>query len=86
MPLHDYKCNECGHQFEKLVGKRSPEPRKCPVCKKNRLTRLLLFTRPPAVHMRYSPMHPRHGRGMFRRGAAKPYGRGVFQHGSAKSN
>jgi len=66
MPLRDYECNGCGHKFEKLVGNGVAEPRKCPVCEANRLKRLL-FRRPPAVHMRYSPMHPRHGRGMSRR-------------------
>jgi putative FmdB family regulatory protein len=68
MPLHDYKCGECGHQFEKLVGVQHgvKEPRKCPECGKLRLKRLL-FTRPPVAHMRYSPMHPRQGRGMSRR-------------------
>jgi putative FmdB family regulatory protein len=68
MPLHDYRCGECGHQFEKLVGVQYGvvEPRKCPSCGELKLKKLL-FTRPPATHMRYSPMHPRRGRGMSRR-------------------
>jgi putative FmdB family regulatory protein len=67
MPLYDYKCNGCGHQFEKLVGNGVSEPRKCPECGKIKLARLLFTRRPPAVHMKYSPMHPRHGRGQTRR-------------------
>jgi len=67
MPLHDYQCGGCGHQFEKLVGSEITEPRKCLECGKLKVKRML-FTRPPAVHMRYSPMHPRARRGMSRRG------------------
>jgi len=66
MPLHDYQCGACNHQFEKLVGMGNPEPRKCPECGKLKLKKLL-FTRPPVPLMRYSPMHPRRGRGMTRR-------------------
>ncbi len=68
MPMHDYRCGKCGHQFEKLVGELHgvPEPRKCPECGELKLKRLL-FTRPPTVHMKYSPMHPRARRGMCKR-------------------
>jgi len=68
MPLHDYQCGECGHQFEKLVGIQHgvPTPRKCPECGKLKLKRLMA-SRPAKVHMRYSPMHPRARRGMVSR-------------------
>ena len=66
MPLFDYQCGECSHQFEKLIDHGAPEPRKCPECGKLKLKRLL-FSRPASVHMRYSPMHPRARRGMTRR-------------------
>jgi len=41
MPLHDYQCGACNHQFEKLVGMGNPEPRKCPECGKLKLKKLL---------------------------------------------
>jgi len=68
MPLHDYQCGECSYQFELLVGKQFgvTPPRKCPNCGKLKLRRML-NTKPPAVHMKYSLMHPRAGRGMSRR-------------------
>jgi len=68
MPLHDYRCGECGHQFEKLVGVQYGvlEPRKCPKCGKLKLKRLMA-SHPAKVHMRYSPMHPRARRGMVSR-------------------
>jgi putative FmdB family regulatory protein len=68
MPLFDYRCRECGHQFEKLVGTLHgvAEPRKCPECGKLKLKKLL-FTRPAKVLMKYSPMHPRARRGMCSR-------------------
>lgn len=69
MPLHDYQCGECGYQFEKLVGSQYgiPEPRKCHICGALKLRRMLFTRRPPTIHMRYSPMHPRARRGMTRR-------------------
>jgi len=68
MPLFDFQCKECGHQFEQLVGKLHgvKAPRKCPECKKLALVKLMC-TRPAKVHMKYSPMHPRARRGMSKR-------------------
>jgi len=37
MPIYEYVCNQCGHQFDALQ-KLSDEPLKtCPVCEKNSL-------------------------------------------------
>ena len=42
MPIYDYTCQACGHQFELLVrGQRTPA---CPSCKSKKLERL--FPRP----------------------------------------
>ena len=41
MPIYEYKCSNCGHQFEK-IQKFSDEPRKkCPNCDKNTLNKLI---------------------------------------------
>ncbi len=38
MPIYEYKCQKCGHKFEKLVfGK---EKIKCPKCQSNILKKL----------------------------------------------
>jgi putative FmdB family regulatory protein len=66
MPLYEFECNACGSSCEKLVSSPTQLPKKCPKCGKPRLKRVL-FTRPPVAHMKYSPMHPRRGRGMSRR-------------------
>ncbi len=68
MPLYEYKCGMCDHQFEKLVGVLHgvKEPRKCPKCGRVSLKKIM-FTRPAKVHMKYSPMHPRARRGMVSR-------------------
>ena len=68
MPLFEYKCGTCDHQFEKLVGVLHgvKEPRKCPECGKLGVKKVL-FTRPAKVHMKYSSMHPRARRGMVSR-------------------
>ena len=32
MPLYDYKCQKCGHRFEKIQLFSDPEIKKCPEC------------------------------------------------------
>lgn len=39
MPIFDYKCRECGHQFEKMV--RNNEKASCPSCSATELEQLL---------------------------------------------
>lgn len=33
MPLYEYRCKKCGHQFEKIQSFSAPEEKDCPVCK-----------------------------------------------------
>ena len=45
MPIYEYSCEACGHEFETLVlGKTKPE---CPSCQSQDLKRLLSL---PQVH------------------------------------
>ena len=45
MPIYEYSCEACGHQFETLVrGETEPE---CPSCQSQDLERLLSL---PSVH------------------------------------
>ena len=39
MPLYEYECKACGHQFEQLI--RTGDVPSCPSCKAQDLTRLL---------------------------------------------
>ena len=32
MPLYEYKCKDCGHQFEKIQSFSAPDVKECPVC------------------------------------------------------
>lgn len=32
MPLYEYRCQNCGHQFEKIQSFSAPEEKECPVC------------------------------------------------------
>jgi putative FmdB family regulatory protein len=41
MPTYDYKCNACGHAFERFQSITSPPITKCPECGKNKVKRLL---------------------------------------------
>jgi putative FmdB family regulatory protein len=33
VPLYEYRCKQCGHQFEKIQSFSAPEEKECPVCK-----------------------------------------------------
>ena len=33
MPLYEYRCQQCGHQFEKIQSFSAPEEKECPVCR-----------------------------------------------------
>lgn len=41
MPIYEYRCDDCGHELER-IQKMSDEPlRDCPVCEKPQLRRLI---------------------------------------------
>lgn len=39
MPLYDFRCRVCGHEFEALV--RGEEPVRCPACEAGDVERLM---------------------------------------------
>src|SRR4051812_18033822 len=41
MPTYEYKCDACGHAFEKFQSMSSAPIKKCPVCGKNKVQRLI---------------------------------------------
>lgn len=41
MPTYDYRCNECGHEFELFQSMSDSVKRKCPQCGKLKLERLI---------------------------------------------
>jgi putative FmdB family regulatory protein len=41
MPTYDYRCDDCGHEFEEFQSIKARSLRKCPECGKNSLKRLL---------------------------------------------
>jgi len=41
MPIYEYKCNKCEHQFEIVQGVKDPVKKKCSECKGFGLERLL---------------------------------------------
>ncbi len=63
MPRYDYICDACGHKMEVTHGINDTGPLKCPNCGKLKLRKGISV---PAVHLHYSPMHPRFGRGRGR--------------------
>jgi putative FmdB family regulatory protein len=40
MPIYEYECLKCGHQFEYIVLPQKPEA-SCPACKKKSLKQLI---------------------------------------------
>ena len=41
MPTYEYRCSECGHEFEEFQKMSAGPLRKCPECKRLRLKRLM---------------------------------------------
>ena len=41
MPTYEYKCNACGHRFEKFQSMSAAPIRKCPKCGKMKVQRLI---------------------------------------------
>ena len=41
MPTYEYKCDACGHAFEKFHSITAAPVKKCPVCGKNKVRRLI---------------------------------------------
>ncbi len=37
MPIHEYNCHNCGHEFDVLQKMSDKQLRKCPQCKKLKL-------------------------------------------------
>ena len=41
MPTYDYICEDCGYEFEQFQSIKARPLRKCPICKKPSLKRLI---------------------------------------------
>ena len=41
MPFYEYKCPDCGHQFEELQSFNDPPIKVCPTCGKGNVKKLL---------------------------------------------
>jgi putative FmdB family regulatory protein len=44
MPIYEYECAACGHQFEEMQKMSDPPVRTCPKCKKKKVERLISRT------------------------------------------
>ncbi len=36
MPIYEYSCDKCGHQFDVLIRNEKDYPAKCPACGKGK--------------------------------------------------
>ena len=36
MPIYEYRCDKCGHQFEVLIRNQADYPSACPACRKGK--------------------------------------------------
>ncbi len=41
MPIYEYVCEKCGHQFENLQRTNDPAPAECPACNSAKLHRVV---------------------------------------------
>jgi putative FmdB family regulatory protein len=44
MPIYEYQCLACGHQFEVMQGVNEKPPSSCPQCKKRRIKKQVSAT------------------------------------------
>ncbi|MBU0991107.1 MAG: zinc ribbon domain-containing protein [Proteobacteria bacterium] len=45
MPIFEYTCDHCGHQFEKLVFKSDEDQVSCPKCNQKKTKKVISATR-----------------------------------------
>jgi len=50
MPIYEYRCSGCGHEFEQLI--RTGDTAACPACKGQELERLLSHVSVSSEHTR----------------------------------
>lgn len=43
MPIYEYECRECGHEFEELMRYSDPDPA-CPACGQDEVQKLISHT------------------------------------------
>jgi putative FmdB family regulatory protein len=41
MPIYEYRCEGCGHRFERWQKMSDPDPKRCPECKRAKVERLI---------------------------------------------
>lgn len=44
MPIYEYECSNCNHQFEEWQSINDNPIKKCPKCKKNKVQRIISQT------------------------------------------
>jgi len=41
MPIYEYRCNGCGHEFEQFQGIKDDAVKMCPICNEKKVERLI---------------------------------------------
>lgn len=41
MPIYEFRCRGCGHEFERLQKVSDPDPTRCPECRAAKLVRVI---------------------------------------------
>jgi putative FmdB family regulatory protein len=57
MPIYEYRCPDCGHQFEEWQKMSEPPVTQCPECSKDNVSKLLSA---PAFHLKGSGWYSDH--------------------------
>ena len=56
MPIHEFECRSCGHQFELLIMSKSElDEVRCPICESPDVTKLMSAA---TIHMGDKPTPP----------------------------
>ena len=64
MPLYDYECKACEHQFDELIpmaDREKPTRKKCPECGKKKVRQVLLAAPPMGDAVRLGITRPDEG-------------------------
>ena len=80
MPLYEYRCKQCGHQFEKIQSFSAPDEKECPVCK-GEVERLISA---PAIQFKGAGWYVNDYAG--KNGSSKPKGSSSGESGSSNSS
>ncbi len=83
MPIHEFECLKCGHEFERFMKLSDPPVSRCPECGSKRISQLLSA---PAIQFKGSGWYVNdYGKGSVGQGSDKARSNGKSKAGETKT-